>query len=560
MVSEQTSLLNNNNNKQQEEDYKFNPNNYSEEEEDIAIMKDNKFFSDDKQVIISSINNNNDTLLKKNNLSILPKPILYKYRWIILAIFSLSSFLCSFYQTTFSSISTIALHYWNIPDQTWKVNMMSLIYLVMYVPMSGVSSYLMKHYGVKKPLLLAMFLNFIGGWIRFLGYKKGSEIFFWVAFIGQTCTATAQPLITNAPTLVANNWFGEKERTTATTIATFVAILGSGVAFGVGPLLVSGMTNNKNQETGSEYGMLLLLGLQALLGSLVIIIFVSFFKEKPATPPTFQLKSTASLASLNNSDNDLLMDDEQHFFQDIKSIITNIHFLLILVAYSIGYGVLQCFITILDQVIVPKGYTEYDGSIFGIIVIVAGCIGATGNGFLTDYTKKYKLSLAFCGFFTLVGFAGFSVVMLWTKTTLMYALACISVSFVGMFSVPIVPLCLEISCEISFPVKGSTSAAVLYSSGTMTAAVVLVALDIIQQFQLQNHRNNHPESRGSVIHEDTGNTRLILWISLGLLFISFTSSLFFNGKYKRMESEKMHKEIMSSIHQQNENNKEEQEY
>jgi len=63
-----------------------------------------------------------------------------------------------------------------MPDQTWKVNMMALVYLVVYVPMSSLSSYVMKRYGLRTSMLIAGVLNFVGGWIRCVGYKVSPQV------------------------------------------------------------------------------------------------------------------------------------------------------------------------------------------------------------------------------------------------------------------------------------------------------------------------------------------------------------------------------------------------
>ncbi|KAG2391943.1 hypothetical protein C9374_013428 [Naegleria lovaniensis] len=495
------------------------------------------------------------TKTSKNNLL---EPTLYKKRWLILFLFSMSNFLCSLYQTTFSPISTIALKYWEMPDQTWKVNMMTLVYLVVYVPMSSVSTLVMKKRGLRTSILIASILNFIGGWVRCLGYKKGEELYFWIAFLGQSLCAVAQPLVSNAPTLLSNNWFGEKERTLATTIGTLCGILGSGVAFGIGPALL-GINEGSTAEddwSGSEYGMLLLLMGQALLATLLLTGSVAFFQDKPPTPPVFKapkeaLTQSTSINETNPNDGaEHIIDDDHNrhsFWHDLKAVMLNCNFVTLVCAYSVGYSVLQSFVALIDQIIVPKGYTPYDGSVFGLTVIVFGIVGALFIGVIVDRTKRYKLICACCGLLATIGFAGFAVVMLWRRTTLLFYMACLSLAALGMFSVPTVPICLEMSCEVTYPVPSSTSTSIIYGAGTMTAGAILVILDIIQQYQL--HSNNSKVSNNT-------SMQLILWIDLGLLGLSFIFTCLFRGKYKRMMNEKLHKErsqaYLAGLSQENE--------
>ena len=341
-----------------------------------------------------------------------------------------------------------------------------------------------------------------------------------------------------------SNWFGEKERTIATTIGTLMGILGSGAAFGFGPFLLGLTEDAQSGEywTGSEYGMLIMLGGQAALATILMTCSVAFFKDKPPTPPYFQapeeaLREPTSIIEnpIEGETSEAIIPVVQHsFFQDLKQVLTNCNFLILAAAYSVGYSVLQSFVALIDQIIVPKGYTPYDGSIFGITVIFFGIIGATVVGVVADRTKKYKLLAASCGFLATLGFAGFAVVMLWKKTTLLFYMACLCLAILGMFSVPTVPLCLEMGCEVTYPVPASTSTSIIYGAGTVTAGIILVILDIIQQVHLQTTPNAKVSNNGSI--------QIILWIDLSLLCLSFILTSIFRGKYKRMANEKLHRE------------------
>jgi len=338
---------------------------------------------------------------------------------------------------------------------------------------------------------------------------------------------------------VNSNWFGEKERTLATTLGTLMGIMGSGTAFGIGPTLLDLSDGDSgNNSTGSEWGMLLMLGGEATLATVLFTCTVAFFKDKPPTAPVFVAPEGAMYNGAAGSTNDDFVDapmpimhEEHSFSHDLKAVMKNFNFLLLMVAYSVGYAVLQSFVTLLDQIIVPKGYTEKDGSIFGITVIVSGILGALIIGVIVDYTKRYKVAMIVCGLLAALGFAGFSVVMMWRESNLMFYMACISLAAVGMFSVPTVPLCLEMSVETTYPVPASTSAAILYGAGTLTAGIVLVILDIIQQVQL------HTSSPGGKV-KNNSSMQLILWIDLGLLVVSVICSALFRGKLHRMENEK----------------------
>lgn len=59
-----------------------------------------------------------------------PEIKLYSIRWLILAIFALSNMMTSVIQLSFASIQNLTLDYFNLGNSTWKVNLMSVSYMV----------------------------------------------------------------------------------------------------------------------------------------------------------------------------------------------------------------------------------------------------------------------------------------------------------------------------------------------------------------------------------------------------------------------------------------------
>jgi FLVCR family feline leukemia virus subgroup C receptor-related protein len=528
--------------------------------ESTPILNGNPLVSYQGTEVESSHRNrkNSDTLSVQSDYSNrkthypLPPITLYKRRWLMLAVFSLTQFLCTVFQMTFACMSTVVLRYYHLDRRhdSWKVNCLAMAYMVAYVPMSLASSWVMKRFGLKASVFIAVMCNFVGSCIRFSGFKKGHELYFWIVFGGQCVTALAQPFVGNATTMLASNWFGEKERTTATTIATFLSILGSAAIFGVGPLLVG---------DASETGMMILLGSEAALACLNLVVFVLVFHEKPPSPPSYRhhhsrrasvyipqpvvpviesitygqgtdtendyessededIKSFSKL-TIPIGPNNVHLEGGSSFTKDFWVAIKNIHFVFLMISFALGYAVVQSFSVMLDQIIVPMGYTEKDGSIFGITVIFCGMGGAAIMGIIADYTKRYKLLLCISGLGGLGAFTWFSVNMLYQKTPTRMILSCISIALLGIFACPSVPLTLELSVETTFPIPESISASILNALSTLVSAACILILDVIEK-------------------EETGSMQNTLWVCLGLLASALIATFLFNSKYKRLEFEK----------------------
>lgn len=62
-----------------------------------------------------------------------PEIQLYPRRWLVLAIFALSNVMTSIIQLSFASIQNLTLDYFQLGNATWKVNLMSVSYMVKFL-------------------------------------------------------------------------------------------------------------------------------------------------------------------------------------------------------------------------------------------------------------------------------------------------------------------------------------------------------------------------------------------------------------------------------------------
>lgn len=181
-------------------------------------------------------------------------------------------------------------------------------------------------------------------------------MYFWIGFSGYVVGAVSPPFIVNTSTLLSKRWFPAKQRTIATTISSFCNILGTGAAFGVAAGLAGDATYN------NTLGMIELIGLQAIVASVLLIITVIFFHDKPPTPPY--------LVDQENP------EEETSFLHDIKQLLTNFQFILLLGSFSFGVGSVNCFLTELNSIIIPQGYSVNDCAYMGLSIVGAGLFGA----------------------------------------------------------------------------------------------------------------------------------------------------------------------------------------
>lgn len=131
---------------------------------------------------------------------------------------------------------------------------------------------------------------------------------------------------------MVNNWFGKQERTIATTIATLSSLVALIIVFSAGPFIIQATKNFK-----------ILLLSEAILATISSLMCFIFYKSNPPTPPS-------STAGENIS-------TMQNFTTNVYNSLTNGHFLILFIAYSIGFGCFHSILILLNQILSAEKYS-----------------------------------------------------------------------------------------------------------------------------------------------------------------------------------------------------------
>lgn len=113
---------------------------------------------------------------------------------------------------------------------------------------------------------------------------------FYPVIIGTACCATTAPVFVNAASMLANNWFSDKERAFATAIGTIAMPIGTlstltltGIKFSDVKLDDEGTVQNIEETQDLFYSLLLN---QNTYVTLMAISFFFIVKERPDKPPS----------------------------------------------------------------------------------------------------------------------------------------------------------------------------------------------------------------------------------------------------------------------------------
>ena len=301
----------------------------------------------------------------------------YGYRWVVLAVFFLITVVIEIQWLTFVPIAreAQAVYGFGVNDGFY-IDLLALIFLVMFIIVCIPASYIIDRYGIRKGIGIGAVLTGIFSLMK--GVFADSYPMMVACQIG---LGVAQPFILNAVTKVAVNWFPLNERATAVGIATLAQYVGFIVVSMVTPYLVV-----KSGDTFELGGMLMTWG---VISAVIAALFLALMREKPATPP-----------SSHGGEERLLSRD------GFRHIMGHRDMRIALALFFIGLGMFNAITTCIDRICeIKKLTTEQTGMIMGMMFI-AGIVGAVIQPTLSDRFRKRKLFLVLGMALMIPGLAG----------------------------------------------------------------------------------------------------------------------------------------------------------
>ena len=154
----------------------------------------------------------------------IPEYKTYKYRYVILLLYCLVTFIIGMMSSTTIPITTNleSIYGLNLYTVTFCN---SLIWCLIYIPMNFVANYVLDQVGLRFGTLLGSFLAVAGLWLRLLNRAS-----FYFIFGGQLLGSIAQPFITNAPQKLSATWFPPKHHAVSTAIGSILNLIGTDLA------------------------------------------------------------------------------------------------------------------------------------------------------------------------------------------------------------------------------------------------------------------------------------------------------------------------------------------
>lgn len=147
-----------------------------------------------------------------------------------------------------------------------------------------------------------------------------------------------------------------------------------------------------------------------------------------------------------------------------------------LIPYSIYVGFFNSVSSLLNQIMMPYGFTSDDAGIAGALLIVVGLVAAAISSPILDRTKAFMLAIKVS--VPLIGLCYLAFV--WMPGTRALAGPYVVLSVLGASSFSLVPVALEFLCELSYPVSPEVTSTVAWAGGQLLGGLFIVISDALK--------------------------------------------------------------------------------
>jgi MFS family permease len=363
---------------------------------------------------------------------------IYRYRWVVLAVYMYVAALTQLYWLNFAAIETFIEDLLNIPASgiLWLTVVFPIIQVLLTMP-AGV---IIDRKGFKYGIGIGVLFTGIFAMMRLLNPAS-----FAVLLISQVGISIGQPFVLNGITKLAVTWFPQKEEATAVGLGSLALFVGMMVSVGATPVLV---------QTLGFRSMLLIYGAVGLLG---ILLFFTLVKPKPQTPPR-EIQAVEEISS----------------WAGIGKILKIKDFVILGFIAMIGIGVFNGLATWLEKIL-----TEYhqipmtDAGIIFAILIFSGMLGCIIIPIISDKTGRRKPFLILA---SLIGALSITFIIFARG----YSMNLVNGIILGFFFISALPIMLTMSTEITGARFAGISVGFLQMLGNFAALVIVPVMELLR--------------------------------------------------------------------------------
>ncbi|MCX5994245.1 MAG: MFS transporter [Chloroflexi bacterium] len=356
----------------------------------------------------------------------------YRYRWVVLAVYMYVSALTQLYWLNFAAIETYMEDLLNITasDAMWFTLVFPIIQVILTIPAGIIIDKIGFKWGVG---IGAIFTG------AFAMLRLIDPASFMLLVVAQAGISIGQPFVLNGITKLATDWFSPREEATMVGLGSLALFLGMMVALGLTPMLVQDLGFNQ---------MLWIYGIAGLVGALAFLLLV---RQRPPTPSRAPDQ-----------------DQSEVKWGGLGVILRNRNFILLGLVAMVGIGAFNGLATWLEKILHEMhDIPMTDAGNISAVLILSGLVGCIVIPLISDKVRRRKPFLILASLVGAISVTALIFIRGYTANLLDGIL-------MGFFLISALPIMLTMSAEITGPRYAGVSVGYLQLLGNI-AAVVLVS-------------------------------------------------------------------------------------
>ncbi|KAK4103213.1 MFS general substrate transporter [Parathielavia hyrcaniae] len=367
----------------------------------------------------------------------------YKRRFFGLVQLTLLNIVVSWDWLTFAPVASHAAVYFGTTETV--INWLSTAFMFAFAFIAPVVIYVL-HQGPKKSIVTAAVLILVGNWIRFAGCHSSSGGLFGVVMFGQILTGLAQPFVLAAPTRYSDLWFTNRGRVAATALTSLANPFGAALGQLIVPFWVT--------QPSDVSRMVLYVSIISSISAIPAF----FIPSQPPSPPAPSCKTPK--LSLRAS---------------ARLLVGQLEFWLLVVPFAVYVGLFNSLSSLLNQILLPHGYTDEEAGIAGALLIVVGLVSSAAISPVIDRTKSYLLAIRVAVPLIALCYLAF----IWMPGTREVGGGGVAGPYVlmavlGAASFSLLPVVVEYLVELTHPITPAITSTLAWSGGQVLGGVFIV--------------------------------------------------------------------------------------
>ncbi|RWS24867.1 putative MFS-type transporter C09D4.1-like protein [Leptotrombidium deliense] len=238
------------------------------------------------------------------------------------------------------------------------------------------STVILNKFGIRVTFIIAALSNAIATILKCFSADPG---LFWLTLLAQTFNGISGTFNSPLNVLVSRVWFPTDKVTRASNFSLVFLTIGAMLSSVISVFSV----RNSTDHTIVENGLICMFVGQAIISTVILILSVLFFDERPKTPP-----------SLSQANVQLIRSDRTYFYW-VKEAL-NLNFIILLIVAGLDSALRNTLNILLNQNLITILKNELIIGFIGLLLSFSRIISSSIVAYILDLKHNYKTMIYAC--------------------------------------------------------------------------------------------------------------------------------------------------------------------